>query len=111
MTAVVLKEDCILEYSIDGCEISDGWSEGTVILVDKYNMKWLLDNMKKWRFATREELVDSVWGYSHHNITNLIQLLKEAGLLYEWLQVEPGDRNSSDEILERAAGIAYKEGF
>lgn len=111
MTAVVLKEDCSVRYFVGNSEVFDGWDKGTVILVDKYNMKWLLDNMKKWRFATKEEVADSVWGYTQHNVTNLVQLLKEAGLLYEWLQLEPGDRFESDEILEKAVDIAYKEGF
>ena len=111
MTAVVFKEECDVVYSTQYGEHDDGWEEGDIIFVDKYNMKWLLDNMKKWRFATKEEVSNSVWGFTHHNVTNLIQLLREAGLLYEWLQIEPGDVTGSDELLEKAVEIAYKEGF
>lgn len=111
MTAVYLKKDCDIEYSTPNGDIDDGWSAGDVIVVDKFNTKWLLDNMKLWRFATKEEFVDSILSFTYYNITNLIQLLREAGLFYEWLQLEPGDRFGSDDILERAADIAYKEGF
>ena len=111
MTAVYLKKDCNIEYSTTHGDILDGWLKGTIIIVDKFNKEWLLDNMKLWRFATKEEFAEDVWGLTTHHITNLIQLLREAGLLNEWLQVEPGDREGSDDILERAADIAYKEGF
>lgn len=111
MTAVYIKKKCTIEYSTPKCDFSDGWGEGDIIIVDKFNIKWLLDNMKLWRFATKEEFANTVWGFTSHNITNLVQLLREAGLFYEWLQIEPGDREGSNELLERAANIAYKEGF
>ena len=111
MTAVYLKKDCNISYSTTHGDILDGWLKGTIIIVDKFNKEWLLDNMKLWRFATKEEFAEDVWGLTTHHITNLIQLLREAGLLNEWLQVEPGDREGSDQILEKAVEIAYKVGF
>lgn len=111
MTAAYLKKDCDIDYSTTHGDILDGWRKGTIIIVDKFNIKWFLDNMKLWRFATKEEFAEDVWGLTTHHITNLIQLLREANLLDEWLQVEPGDREASDVILEKAVEIAYKVGF